>query len=135
MILDEIQYAPDLLPYIKERIDAGRSLKDQYLLSGSQNLLLMQQVADYERPMVECRGSHGRATAPRASSLLPPGEGRDEGTVPARLDKEGYDPLSPSLSRRGRGDPYFDPVPPSGGPRCYRRLCSARRVSHRLCRW
>ena len=46
VILDEIQYAPDLLPYIKERIDARRSLKGQYLLSGSQNLLLMQQVAE-----------------------------------------------------------------------------------------
>jgi predicted AAA+ superfamily ATPase len=46
VILDEIQYAPDLLPYIKERIDAMRSRKGQYLLSGSQNLLLMQQVAE-----------------------------------------------------------------------------------------
>lgn len=46
VILDEIQYAPDLLPYIKERIDAKRSLKGRYLLSGSQNLLLMQQVAE-----------------------------------------------------------------------------------------
>lgn len=46
VILDEIQYAPDLLPYIKERIDAQRSLAGQYLVSGSQNLLLMQQVAE-----------------------------------------------------------------------------------------
>jgi predicted AAA+ superfamily ATPase len=46
VILDEIQYAPSLLPYIKERIDARRARKGQYLLSGSQNLLLMQQVAE-----------------------------------------------------------------------------------------
>ncbi|WP_298134434.1 ATP-binding protein [Acidiferrobacter sp.] len=46
VILDEIQYAPDLLPYIKERIDARRALKGQYLLSGSQNILLMQQVSE-----------------------------------------------------------------------------------------
>ncbi len=46
VILDEIQYAPGLLPYIKERIDARRSRTGQYLLSGSQNLLLMQQVAE-----------------------------------------------------------------------------------------
>ena len=43
-ILDEIQCAPDLLPYIKERIDADRTRAGQYLLTGSQNLLLTQQV-------------------------------------------------------------------------------------------
>jgi len=46
VILDEAQYAPDLLPYIKERIDSQRSRKGQYLLSGSQNLLLMQRVSE-----------------------------------------------------------------------------------------
>src|SRR3989304_6109759 len=44
VILDEIQYAPDLLPYIKERIDARRSLKGQYLRAGHKKILLMQQV-------------------------------------------------------------------------------------------
>jgi hypothetical protein len=46
VILDEIQYAPDLLPYIKERIDARRSVHGQYLLTGSQNLLLSQQITE-----------------------------------------------------------------------------------------
>ncbi len=45
-ILDEVQYAPDLLPYIKERVDADRSEAGQYLLTGSQNLLLMEQVTE-----------------------------------------------------------------------------------------
>jgi hypothetical protein len=45
-IFDEIQYAPDLLPYIKERIDAERSRPGQYLLTGSQNLLLSQQITE-----------------------------------------------------------------------------------------
>jgi len=36
VIIDEVQYAPDLLPYIKERIDANRSQKGMYLLTGSQ---------------------------------------------------------------------------------------------------
>ncbi|MCY4342908.1 MAG: ATP-binding protein [Gammaproteobacteria bacterium] len=45
-ILDEIQCAPDLLPYIKERIDADRARAGQYLLTGSQNLLLTQQVSE-----------------------------------------------------------------------------------------
>lgn len=43
---DEIQYAPDLLPYIKEQVDARRDRAGQYILTGSQNLLLMQQVTE-----------------------------------------------------------------------------------------
>ena len=46
VIFDEIQHAPDLLPYIKERIDARRSARGQYLLTGSQNLLLAQQITE-----------------------------------------------------------------------------------------
>jgi hypothetical protein len=32
-ILDEVQYAPDLLPYVKERIDGRRDRRGQYLLT------------------------------------------------------------------------------------------------------
>jgi predicted AAA+ superfamily ATPase len=46
VIFDEIQYAPILLPYIKERVDARREFPGQYILTGSQNLLLMQQVTE-----------------------------------------------------------------------------------------
>jgi len=46
VVFDEVQYAPDLLPYIKELIDAKRSARGQYLLTGSQNLLLMAQVSE-----------------------------------------------------------------------------------------
>jgi len=46
VILDEVQYAPDLLPYIKERIDARRSRRGEYLLTGSQNLLRMERVTE-----------------------------------------------------------------------------------------
>jgi predicted AAA+ superfamily ATPase len=46
MILDEVQYAPDLLPYVKERIDGLRSRPGQYLLTGSQNLLLIERVTE-----------------------------------------------------------------------------------------
>jgi len=45
-IFDEVQYAPDLLPYIKERIDERRSARGQYFLTGSQNLLLTEQVTE-----------------------------------------------------------------------------------------
>ena len=46
VIFDEVQYAPDLLPYIKERIDAHRDRPGQYLLTGSQNLLLVEKITE-----------------------------------------------------------------------------------------
>ncbi len=46
VIFDEVQYAPDLLPYIKEKIDTNRDRRGQYLLTGSQNLLLMEKVTE-----------------------------------------------------------------------------------------
>lgn len=46
LIIDEVQYAPDLLPYLKERIDADRSRSGQYLLTGSQNLLLVEKITE-----------------------------------------------------------------------------------------
>ncbi len=46
VIFDEVQYVPDLLPYIKERIDDRRHVHGQYLLTGSQNLLLTQEVTE-----------------------------------------------------------------------------------------
>lgn len=45
-IFDEIQWAPELLPYVKERIDEHRAEPGQYLLTGSQNLLLAEQVTE-----------------------------------------------------------------------------------------
>ncbi|NTV43985.1 MAG: AAA family ATPase, partial [Syntrophobacteraceae bacterium] len=46
VIIDEVQYAPDLLPYLKERIDARRDRAGQYLLTGSQNLLLVEKITE-----------------------------------------------------------------------------------------
>jgi predicted AAA+ superfamily ATPase len=46
VIIDEIQYAPDLLFYIKEQIDKKRSKYGQYILTGSQNILLLQKVTE-----------------------------------------------------------------------------------------
>ena len=46
VIFDEIQYAPDLLPFIKEMIDEDRHRAGQFLLTGSQNLLLMEKVTE-----------------------------------------------------------------------------------------
>jgi len=46
VIFDEIQYAPDLFPYIKEEIDSQREDRGQYLLTGSQNLMLLERVTE-----------------------------------------------------------------------------------------
>ncbi len=46
VVFDEIQYTPVLLSYIKEKVDAQRDRPGQYILTGSQNLLLMQQVTE-----------------------------------------------------------------------------------------
>ena len=44
VIIDEIQYVPELLSYIKTRIDDDRK-NGQWLLTGSQNFVLMQGVS------------------------------------------------------------------------------------------
>lgn len=46
VIYDEVQFAPGLLPYIKERIDEDRDRTGQFLLSGSQNLLLNEKITE-----------------------------------------------------------------------------------------
>lgn len=46
VIFDEVQHAPYLLAYVKERIDADRNRTGQYMLTGSQNLLLMEKVTE-----------------------------------------------------------------------------------------
>ena len=45
LILDEIQYAPELLPAIKRRVDANGN-SGQYFLTGSQNLSIMKSVSE-----------------------------------------------------------------------------------------
>lgn len=46
VIFDEVQWAPELLPYVKERIDERRDEAGQFLLTGSQNLMLDAQVTE-----------------------------------------------------------------------------------------
>jgi len=46
VILDEVQQAPSLLAYIRERIDGNRGATGQYLLTGSQNLMLSEKVTE-----------------------------------------------------------------------------------------
>jgi predicted AAA+ superfamily ATPase len=46
VVLDEIQYAPDLLPYLKIRIDRNRQAHGRWLLTGSQQFQLMANVSE-----------------------------------------------------------------------------------------
>lgn len=45
VVYDEVQNAPDLLSYIKEWIDAHRDRKGQFVLTGSQNLLMHERIS------------------------------------------------------------------------------------------
>ncbi len=76
VILDEIQYVPELLSYIKSAIDDHR-IPGQWLITGSQNFALMQGV--------------GESLAGRAAvfSLLP--------LSVAEIAKQGSTSLSPAL--------------------------------------
>ena len=46
MIIDELQYLPELLPYIKIAVDKDRSTNGRYLLTGSQCFPLMAGVSE-----------------------------------------------------------------------------------------
>lgn len=46
VIIDEIQYAPELLPYIKMKVDGDRRKYGQYVLTGSQVFPLMHGVSE-----------------------------------------------------------------------------------------
>lgn len=46
VIIDEIQHVPDLLSYLKEHVDSDRDAKGAYVLTGSQNLLLLSRVSE-----------------------------------------------------------------------------------------
>ncbi len=46
VIIDEIQYVPDLMHYIKIQIDENRSERGMFLITGSQNLILSEKVTE-----------------------------------------------------------------------------------------
>ena len=89
-ILDEVQYVPELFPALKRRMDAAGST-GQYVLSGSQNPLLLKQVAEslagrvavyeLEGYSVAERSGEGGAGMPWLARFLANG-GRWEGVEP-----------------------------------------------------
>jgi predicted AAA+ superfamily ATPase len=87
VIFDEVQYAPDLLPYIKERIDADRDRCGQYLLTGSQNLLLVEKITESlagRAAMLRLFSLSRREVEGRPQSPLP-WESKTRGSSEARI--------------------------------------------------
>jgi predicted AAA+ superfamily ATPase len=86
-IFDEVQYAPDLLPYMKERIDAHRDQAGQYLLTGSRNLLLMEKITESlagRAAILRLLPLSRRETAGRPGAPLP-WESKKAGAPPAHI--------------------------------------------------
>ena len=81
VVFDEVQYTPGILPYVKERIDSHRDKAGQYLLTGSQNLLVAEKVTE---------SLAGRAAVLR---LLPlsrrEADGRPQSLLPWEASKRG----------------------------------------------
>ena len=46
VILDEVQYVPELFSYLKLRIDADRQVNGRFLMTGSQQFQLMKNISD-----------------------------------------------------------------------------------------
>ena len=108
VIFDEAQYAPDLFPYIKERIDDDRQATGQYLLTGSQNLSLAEDTGE---------SLAGRAAMLR---LLPlsrrEAEGRPELLLPWETERSPavakaftYGELWETFLRGGYPEPFTHP--------------------------
>jgi len=90
VILDEIQYAPELLHYIKERIDEDR-VPGQWLLTGSQSFSLMHGVSQSLAGRVAVLSLDPLSTA----EIL---QKRRSGTMGALLERT-FSPRSISRSR------------------------------------
>jgi len=95
VIFDEVQYAPDLLPYVKERVDSNRERVGQYVLTGSQNLLLFERITE---------SLAGRAAVLR---LLPlsrrEADGRPQTLLPWEGKRRVSPPQKPTYDRIWRG--------------------------------
>jgi len=100
VIFDEVQYAADLLPYVKEKIDSSRDKSGQYLLTGSQNLLLMERVTESlagRAAILRLLPMSHREAEGRPQALLPWESGEKSGEKP----KLAYQDLWNSFLRGG----------------------------------
>ena len=78
LILDEIQYAPELLPALKRRMDRSEG-PGQYLLTGSQNLAVLEAVAESMAGRVGILPLEGLTSAEQS------GQGRAQGWLASWL--------------------------------------------------
>jgi len=87
VILDEVQRAPDLFSYLQEKID-GQSVPGKYVLTGSQNFLLMARV--------------GQSLAGRTAifHLLPLSRGELLGVPPLAIEQVGRQTRRPQSDGR-----------------------------------
>ncbi|MBM4320460.1 MAG: ATP-binding protein [Deltaproteobacteria bacterium] len=79
LILDEIQYAPEVLPALKRRLDRMEQ-PGQYLLTGSQNLAVLRAVAESMAGRVGVLHLEGMSAAEMRD------EGREQGWLAGYLD-------------------------------------------------
>ena len=109
-IFDEVQCAPSLLPYIKEKIDLDRGAKGQYLLTGSQNLLLTEKVTEtlagraamlrlFPLSWREAEEQPGRLLPWEGQSSRPSAKGRAFGALWKSLLRGGYPELAAEPDR------------------------------------
>ena len=96
LILDEVQYAPELLPAIKRRVDRQPEARGLYFLTGSQNLAVLKDVAEsmagragiLELPAMTLAEWIGRVPAPSGRCWLERWFSGEEGfsaSPPARV--------------------------------------------------
>ncbi len=108
VIFDEAQYAPSLFPYIKEKIDADRQHAGQYLLTGSQNLSLAEDINESlaGRIAMLCLLPLSRREVEGRPNFLLPWEAQHPST-PAR--RFAYDELWRAFLRGGFPELYAQP--------------------------
>ena len=110
VIFDEAQYAPDLFPYIKEKIDEDRHTAGQYLLTGSQNLSLAQDIGESlagRAAMLRLLPLSRRETEGRPSLPLPWETVRTPD--PTGVGRFAYEELWETFLRGGYPEPFTHP--------------------------
>ncbi len=79
LILDEVQYVPELLPSLKRRVDQIDS-PGQYLLTGSQNMAMLRSISE------SLAGRVGILPLEGMTAFELAGMGKQDGWLPAYLD-------------------------------------------------
>ena len=110
VIFDEAQYAPDLFPYIKEKIDEDRQTPGRYLLTGSQNLSLAHDISESlagRAAMLRLLPLSRREAEGRPDLPLPWEAARTP--VPTAAGRFAYLTLWETLLRGGYPEPFTHP--------------------------